>query len=401
MAHMWRRWAVRPLNGKPRPLLRPADGWWPGGDCRVFVDSGVGRDNWSPGCPQNRDDVVVSDAAPAWSEETGQASWIGERLAPFDAYVVTSLVPGGFEAYARVLHPAEDPLHGGDRVVRWAEVAGWSSLPLRPGSQFHSIALPRVRPEDEAPWTGQGPHQGSLYPPDAVILAGILRDWTTTPQRCWFCVWDGYGWNGVYLTASDGGAAAEPGSGRWPDPVPAGVRGGSRVELPNRDYLLYSGPVEAALATVGLGGEDQVANLWWPQDRAWFVATGIDLAWTYVGGPAALIGQLLAEPRIEAQPAAPDDELGGIEDWVTAQAEQAAGQLLSSGEATVTTTRGTLSASLKRPGRLKPGMLVVQTTGDNGVTGSSSTRLSRRPGQDLREEISHRLARDIIDLVGG
>ena len=152
---------------------------------------------------------------------------------------------------------------------------------------------------------------------------------------------------------------------------------------------------------MGLGGEHQVANLWWPQDRAWFVAIEIDLAWTYVGGPAGLIGQLLAETRIEALPAASDGELGGIEDWVTVRAEQTAGQLLSSGEATVTTSRGTLRASPERPGRLKSGMLQVQTTGDNGVTGSSSTRLSRRPEQDLREEISHRLARDIIELVGG
>jgi hypothetical protein len=158
---------------------------------------------------------VVSDAEPAWSDEIRQASWIGERLAPFGAYVVTSVVPGGFEAYARVLHPAGEPLHGG-RLVRWAEVAAWSGLSLRPGSQ-----------------------------------------------------------------------------------------------------------------------------------------------------------------------------------------SQTAGQLLSTGEATVTTSRGTLRASLERPGRLTPGMLLVQTIGDNGVTGSSSTRLSGRPEQDLREKISHRLARDIIELVGG
>jgi hypothetical protein len=361
-----------------------------------------GLDNGSPGRPRNRDDAVVSDAEPAWSDETGQASWIRARLAPFDAYLVTSVIPAGFEAYARVLHPAEEPLHGGDRVVRWTDVAAWSGLPLRPGSQFHSIALPRVRPEGEAPWASQGPHQGSLYPPDAVILAEILRDWTTTPQRCWFCVWDGYGWDGgVYLAASGGAAAAEPGSGRRPDPVPANVPCGARVELPNRDYLLHCGPVEAALATPAPGGEHQVANLWWPQDRAWFVATEIDLAWTYVGGPAGLIGQLLAETRIEALPAAPDGELGAIEDWVTAQAEQTAGLLVSSGEATVTTSRGTLRVSLERPGRLRSGMLQVQATGDNGVTGSSSTPLSWQPERDLREEISDRLARDIIDLVGG
>ncbi|HTW03486.1 MAG TPA: hypothetical protein VMF87_24505 [Streptosporangiaceae bacterium] len=344
---------------------------------------------------------MVRDAEPAWSDQTWQARWIGKRLARFDAYVVTSVVPAGFEAYARVLHPAEEPLHGGDRVVRWAEVAAWSGLPLRPGSQFHSIALPRIRPEREAPWASQGPHRGSLYPPDAVILAGILRGWTTTPQQCWFGVWDGYGWDGEYLTASDETAAAEPVRGRRPDPVPGDVRRGSRVRLPNRDYLLHRGPVEAALNSVGLGGEHQVANLWWPQDRSWFVATEIDLAWTYVGGPAGLIGQLLAETRIEALPAAPDGELDGIEDWVTAQADQTAGQLLSSGQATVTTSRGTLRASLEHPGRPTSGTLHVRMAGDNGVTGSSSTRLSQRPGQDLREQISRHLARDIIELAGG
>jgi len=141
--------------------------------------------------------------------------------------------------------------------------------------------------------------------------------------------------------------------------------------------------------------------LWWPQDRAWFVASEIDLAWTYVGGPAGPISQLLAETRIEALPAAPDDELAGIEDWVTARAEQAAGQLLASGQATMTTSRGTLRASLNRPGRLTSGMLLVDRTGDNGVTGSSSARLSQRPEPDLREEISHYLALAIIELAGG
>jgi hypothetical protein len=86
----------------------------------------------------------MSDAEPAWSDETGQASWIRERLAPFDAYVVTSVIPGGFEAYARVLHPAEEPLHGGGRVVRWAEVAAWSGLPLRPAVPLDRAAAAKA-----------------------------------------------------------------------------------------------------------------------------------------------------------------------------------------------------------------------------------------------------------------
>jgi len=41
-----------------------------------------------------------------------------------------------------------------------------------------------------------------------------------------------------------------------------------------------------------------------PGDRAGWVATEIDLAWTYVGGPAALISDVLANSRLEASPAA-------------------------------------------------------------------------------------------------
>jgi hypothetical protein len=346
---------------------------------------------------------VVSEG-PAWSSDTGQADWIGDRLAPFFGNQVTSVIPGGFAAYARLLHPAEEPLHGGDRVVRWREVAAWSGAALEPGAQFHEIALPPVRPATEAPWRSQGPYPGSLYPPDAAALAGILRAWTTTPERCWFCVWDGYGWDGgVALTASDdalGDDAPDYGApGVEPDPVPAAVRDGGRVELPHREYLLYRGPVEAALATVGLGDEDQVANLWWPQDRAWCVATEIDLAWTYVGGSAGLIAALLADPRIEALPAAPDDALTGVADWVTEAADDAAGRLLAGGPAMISTSRGTVRATLQHGGRGEPGWLLVTTAGENGVAGSSSGRVGGPPG--LRREISERLASEIIALVGG
>jgi hypothetical protein len=53
--------------------------------------------------------VELPDGA-AWSDAVEEAAWIGERLAPAGACRVTSVVPGGFDAYARVLHPAEDPL---------------------------------------------------------------------------------------------------------------------------------------------------------------------------------------------------------------------------------------------------------------------------------------------------
>jgi hypothetical protein len=42
-------------------------------------------------------------------------------------------------------------------------------------------------------------------------------------------------------------------------------------------------------------------------DRAWCVASEIDLPYSYVGGPQALIDAILADPAIEALPATLSD----------------------------------------------------------------------------------------------
>ena len=333
-----------------------------------------------------------ASAGPAWSDAAGEADWIGERLSPFG---VTSVVPAGFGAYARVLHPAEEPGRGGDRLVRWAEVAAWSGMPLRQDAQFHSIALPPVRPERQAPWRGQGPHEGSLYLPDAEALAGLVRQWTTTPGRCWFCVWDGYDWGGTLL-----GPPGEPGV-RLPDPVPAAIRRGPRVRLPNRDYLLYAGPVEAVAAVAPISGMGQTPNLWWPADRAWCVATEIDLPWTYVGGPAGLVERILDDERIEALPAQPGDSLARVEEWVATWAGEATARLLSDGETVISTSRGTVHAWLGRPSRFRRGVLRTRTLGDNGVRGGGWVGLSHRSEEELRDEISFYLTHQVIGLAGG
>ena len=96
-----------------------------------------------------------------------RADWIAARLASWeDECTVTVVVPAGFEAYARVLHPVET-LENGDRLVRWADVAAWSAMPLRKDAQFHSIALPPAALSGPPPYGSQGPQEGSLYLPDA------------------------------------------------------------------------------------------------------------------------------------------------------------------------------------------------------------------------------------------
>jgi len=331
----------------------------------------------------------------AWQEVVDEADWIAERLAPFEDHVVTSVVPSGFEAYARMLHPAEVPHGGRGRLVRWSEVAEWSGITITRDTQFHSIALPSELPVEAAPWDGQGPAIGRLLPADAKVLAEVASDWTTTSDHCCFCLWDGYGWENIQLMTPVG----QP-SVRTPDPIPENIRRGRRVSLPNRDYLLYCGPVEAVLATVPLAGQGQTPNLWWPSDRSWCVGTEIDLAWTYVGGPAEMIERLFVEDRLEALLAEPDDSLSRVEDWLTQWVDEATQKLLTDGEATIATSKGTVQAWLERPGRFRRGSLQTRHVGDDG-TGGSTTYLSRQDEHELHKEIALYLTLQVIGLVGG
>jgi hypothetical protein len=334
-----------------------------------------------------------------------QADWIAPRLASGqDEYTITLVVPAGFEAYARVLHPVQTPDNGDRlvRLVRWADVAAWSGMPLRPDAQFHSIALPPTVPGGPPPYGSQGPQEGSLYPPDAEALAAIARDWTTTPQDCWFCVWDGFGWDGDSTVAvlTEAGQPPEIMTEPRRDPVPGPVREGPRVHLPHRDYFLYQGPVEAVVALARLDGTwGQSPNLWWPADLAWCVASEIDLPWTYVGGPRALIDAILADDRIEALPAAPDDPIGRVEDWVTAWVDQLAEGLMARGAASLTTPRGSVRAWLRRPHGIRRGELRIE------VTGRDSSGSSVRPGlpgddEQLRREVHDYLTFAVLDLAG-
>ena len=333
---------------------------------------------------------------PAWSDQVHEADWIAERLGPFGRSV-TSVVPGGFEAYGRMLHPAEAPHLGHGQLVRWREVAAWSGVELRPNSPFHSVAMPSQPPETAAPWKGQGPSTGSLYPADAQVLSAVLREWTSTPEDCWFCLWAGYGWEtgGAMLAAR--GEPAEV----LPSPIPDGVLGGPHVHLPGREYLLYHGPVEAVTATMALSMSEQTPKIWWPADQAGCVASEIDLAWSYIGGTRALVESLLADERLEVLPAKPGDRLSGVEDWLVRMVAAAVDELWLNGETTITTSRGTVQGWLKKPGRGRRGWLRTRSVGDNGVSGGSDLPLRRSTEQQLRDEVESHLVWDVIDLVGG
>lgn len=242
-----------------------------------------------------------------WSAAVEAADWILERLHPF-AQDVGSVVPEGFAAYARVLHPASEWDGSRRRKLRWAEVAERNGRVVHPEMQFHAISQPA---EAASPVTSvEEPLTGSLPADEAGVLVDVLTAYTRTPDRCWFCLWEGWGW----VQGAPAEATLSPRQ-RWrrrpaetTGPVPSKVRAGRRVRAPGRQYLLYRGPVAASMAFCSLPWA-QTPALWWPDDRAWCVATEIDFSWTYVGGSTELVERLLADRRLEALPARLGDRI--------------------------------------------------------------------------------------------
>lgn len=330
-----------------------------------------------------------------WTTNASAADWIAQRLRAPTVNAVTSVVPSGFEAYARILHPVEDPSPGGRRLVRWRDVAAWSGRPLTPHSPFYSVALPEHPVRAAPPWSGRPPRRGCLEEADADALLSVVRRHTRTPDDCWFCLWEGHDWRGAPLT-SNGHAS---GGRILSDPLPPEIRAGGRVQLPERSYFLYRGPVEAA--TVAHGSLWRSANLWWPEDRSWFVASEVGLSWTYVAGSVALVRALTGDPGLEAVEISPDDPVAVLEPRIAALVEPAVEALLGDRRATVTTPVGTVEAHLRLPTRTGRGSLSCTTRSVLGKSGESLLALPRRRRRDagLRDTVARHLQTAVIGLV--
>jgi hypothetical protein len=226
---------------------------------------------------------------------------------------VGSIVPTGFEAYARIFHPATGGAQYPGVEVRWSEVAATTGRVVHPEMQFHAIATPVPGQSSEpSPWTYE-PRLGLLSERQAGALVELLPTHTTTPDACWFCLWAGYGYNtAVWMTFS-----TEPGPSPSPQLQPPGaaqwgelIKHRKMVMLPGREYLLFKG------TTVQAQGWQDGPNLWWPDDRAWCVASEIDFVYTYVGGSNELIGDILRHPDLEALPASVDDGINYTSDKI-------------------------------------------------------------------------------------
>jgi hypothetical protein len=223
--------------------------------------------------------------------DAAAASWVIEGLRGF-AESVLSVVPAGFEAYARIFHPAGngDP----EAPVRWRDIAQANGRTAHRMMQWPSItgSFRFYHGDDQPGLWDREPEEGALPKLLVPVLTSVLAGHTATPGRCWFAVWDGWG-------------ALEP-----------GVRDAPAFEIPRRRLYLLTGPITALSRSLETWLWWQTPNVWWPDDRAWCVATEIDFETTYVGGTRACIAELTGHPDLEAVAADPADGITWVSDQV-------------------------------------------------------------------------------------
>jgi hypothetical protein len=221
-----------------------------------------------------------------WSvcDDVQPAEWFRPALAPFPSRTplrVDEVVPAAYPAHGRIVHPAYDA--SGDQRVLLRDIdqphlAHWEGDPR---FALYAGDWPFIR---GGPWNFLTPTVGSLDPVDISVVAEILGFHTSTPDVVWALMWNGWG---VFTS-------------ELPEPQHL-VRASRTWE----HYLLLRGELSAVESMVRAC--EQAPSFWWPDDRAWVVGADLDTWSTYVAASAEAIEQVVADQRIEAYPATPDD----------------------------------------------------------------------------------------------
>ena len=234
---------------------------------------------------------------------------------------MTGVVPAGFDAYVRILHPVDTV---GTELVRWRDVAAATGRVVHPLVQWWRLIDARepFDPRSER-WDGGGPETGALDEPDAGVLVELLAGHTSTPDVAYFALWEGSGhFNGDRVTygVNEGwryGRRFSGGRRRRSQPVPVTTLAerlvaGPRLRHPGRDYVMLTGSLTEASSIaepVGSLPWPLSGNLVWPEDRAWCIGTEVDLDSTLVGCTRAAAADILSCEELEAFPIGPAESL--------------------------------------------------------------------------------------------
>ena len=229
--------------------------------------------------------------------DTDGTRWFTDQMAGQDG--VALVVPSGFAAYARLMHPLRD----GDR---WAEAAPEY---LGRGGRY-TYPFP-----DRVAWASWGDLGAETV--DAIVP--LLASATSTPSESHFGLWQGWGDMHPESRATLYSVSDHVGQvhGRWTrwrqrrqqrtQDAPAHSFLSDCAVHPwwgGRDMYLFDGPVELVDRIGSSFGDGSLMRRgpqwWWPDDRAWFVGSEIDFPWSYVGGSADLIDKLTTSAGFEA-----------------------------------------------------------------------------------------------------
>lgn len=234
---------------------------------------------------------------PRHTTDAGLSDWIAPRLLPWrpSGVPVGAMVPTGYEAYVRVLHRMEDGR-------RWHDIATTNGRVLHPLAQWAHFF--------------DSPHHPNMWPPEGhlphqdheALLTHLPASGDVT-----YAVWDGYPfWGGGFT------------EGRNPDqttyvvPIPSRVPGGAgpSLALPERSYHLFRAPLAAHETWVEDQDMEQSANLVWPDDRGWCMATEIDWNFTLLGCNRMVADAVLGEPGLESFEVGVDDNMSWSGDTI-------------------------------------------------------------------------------------
>lgn len=239
-------------------------------------------------------------------DDVARADWVvaALRLRGQDRFVrVSSYVPDCYDAYARILHPSG----GLDGNVRWADLAGPRGIEIGPETGF--CAASGLTTRDVDAWHRAAPSHGSLPERQMAALGRTVAPFTSTPDDCVFCFWIGWGsWGGRGSHVVDPSLSHAENDSMNRRLLARAMRERARLwGLPElrlrwREYYLFTGPLARTGREFLLEQWHQSPSMWWPHDRAWFVATEIDGFSTYVGGTAACVDAILRCPDVEAIP---------------------------------------------------------------------------------------------------
>lgn len=160
-----------------------------------------------------------------WTAQVAAGEWIRGRVDDPGRGTIHDVVPRGFEAYARIFHPADrdrpvgrpwPPLPYGAHHKEWeafgeaapeidSERVSWADCAAAFGTTMHPLAqwdrlVERFRevegedgPRDAAGWRYGRPMAGQLLPDALARVAVVLGRHTSTPDDGCIAVWPGWG----------------------------------------------------------------------------------------------------------------------------------------------------------------------------------------------------------------